>query len=155
MKYVILAPDSPTSGFFVYIPDTMIDVVSGITAYLSERRFYASDGDYERGYNAIALIKACMLDCPAQRLLNGVDNVIRHLDAIHNGTEYTVISSEPLVISPDIPIVPSTVSVLPGEKARLEEVTVKLQTIIDNMDANDENIGAILEAVQALGVLLA
>lgn len=155
MKYVVTEPLSPTDGYFVYIPSVMIDIIAGITALLSERRLYASDEDYQRGYNSIALIKACMLDCPAERLLQGVENTVRHLDTIHNGTVYSVVTLEPLVIEPALPIVPNVVSILPGEKARLEEVSVKLQTIIDNMADDDANFEAILEAVQALGVLLA
>lgn len=155
MKLSIQEQINPDEGYMVFVPANFVQLLSGILVELSQPWIWQSRADYATAYHVIARLRGCMLDCPAERLLHGVENVVRHIDTIHNGTVYTVISEEPLVIEPPLPVVPNTIAALPGEKAQLEEVNVKLQAILDNMAADDEDLDAILSAVQVIGGLLA
>jgi hypothetical protein len=70
------------------------------------------------------------------------------------GTVWSVASTEPLVIEPSIPDVPDMSLQLPGNLAQIQDARAKLQTIIDSMASDDEDIAAIIQELAKIGVLL-
>lgn len=155
MKFVMPEPAIDSQGYLVYIPRSAIDLISGVITILSERRVYASEGDYERGYNVIAFIKACMLACPAERLLERVDSIYRLIDAANFGRVYTVVSEEPLEIAPDIPLVPDMSYELPGAIKQREDAIAKLEEIRSLIESGDADMDEILTLLVEIGGLLA
>src|SRR5215470_4872098 len=133
MKITVSEPSGEMDGFLVYIPREVTSIIAGQLTYLLSRRLYATTEDHIRGYNAVSCVLGGFVSCSARILLEKVDRVYRLIDADNNGTVYSVVSTEPLVIEPAIPDVPSSTPVLPGVKAQLEDARVKLQEVIDKM----------------------
>lgn len=155
MKLSVQEPLSDIDGYFVYISRPMIDIISGLMSILVERRIYATQDDYERGYNLTALIKGCMLDCPAERLIHGQEALYRLIDRSVNGTVYTVVSESPLVVEPPIPAAPSLSYTLPGQIAQLELVNVTLQEIRDALVSEGVEPETVAKLLQIIAGLLA
>lgn len=155
MKITVPIPSGNMDGYFIYIPREVVGIIAGQLTDLLSKRLYASSEDHNRGYNAISCVLGGMMSCSAEILLERIDRNYRLTDSINNGTVYTVVSTEPLLIEPPIPDVPSSAAVLPGVKAQLDDARVKLQTIIDQMAADDEDLEAIVTQLAQIGALLA
>jgi hypothetical protein len=155
MKLQIVPQPDTLDGYFVFVPRNFIHIWAGALIELSERWVWASDEDYELAYRTIALLRGCMLDCPAQQLIEGNKQLYRLLSSAFFGTTWSVVSTEPLVIEPPIPDVPDMLMQLPGNLAQLDDARTKLQTIIDTMSADDEDIAGILQQLIEIGALLA
>jgi hypothetical protein len=98
--------DSNLDCFLVAIDRTFLPIVAGALAPLSESWRWSSDLDYELGYNALAEVYRCMTALCVSQLLESNDRLYRLLDTALYGTVYTLDSSDPLVISPAIPLSP-------------------------------------------------
>lgn len=155
MSLQIEAQLDPDDGYLVFVPRNFIGILAGLLASITERRFWDSDADYAIAYNTIARIRICMLDCPSTRLVRATEATYRLIDAVFNGTVYTVTSTEPLVVEPAIQDAPSLNPILPGNLAQLSDARDKLQAIIDAMATDDADIASIIDLLTQIGVLLA
>lgn len=155
MRFEIAEPLSDVDGYFVYIPRSIVDLVSGQSTYLLERRAYATDEDYERGYNLTALMKGCILDCPAQRLIDGVEATARMVAHANYGLVFSIVSEEPLVIEPGIPVVPPSEWELPGALKQLDVANMTLIEIRDALQTEGAEPEDIATLLQLIGGLLA
>lgn len=155
MRITVPIADEGMNGYFVYIPREIISAVAGQLTGLLSKRLYASAEDHERGYNAVSCVLGGIMTCSAKVLIEKIDSTYRLVDSVNNGTVYTVVSQEPLVIEPVIPDVPTSVAVLPGVKAQLDDARVKLQAIIDQMSADDIELEEIVTQLAQIGALLA
>lgn len=154
MKLQVSAQEDAIDGYFVFVPRNFIHIWAGALFELSERWVWASEEDYARAYHIIARLRSCMLTCPAKQLIEGNNRIYRLLSSAMFGTVWSVTSTEPLVIEPPIPDVPDMLVQLPGNLAQLEDARVKLQTIIDSLSSDDEDMAAIIQQLIEIGALL-
>ena len=117
---------------------TMIPIICGALEPLEREYNWLTREDYERGYNAIAKVKAAMASATLKDLIESVNRVYRLIDTALNGTEYTYTESNdtpPIItIEPDMPIVPEFVTPAPvysvGLRNRFERLTQLVQNIV-------------------------
>ncbi len=88
--------------YLVAINASLIPLVAGRLHLFEERRAWHNDEEYHRGYNAIAELEACFMKLCVDDLIESNDRLYRLLDTALFGTEYTVVSTDPLEVSPEI-----------------------------------------------------
>lgn len=103
MKYTL--PDNITESacYLVPIPAAIIPLVAGALKHFEDRRSWHSDDEHERAYNMFAELQACMLSLCVKDLIESNDRLYRMLDTAIFGTGYVVQSTDPLVVTPEIP----------------------------------------------------
>jgi hypothetical protein len=146
--------DSNPDCFLVAIDRVFFPLVAGALAPLSESWRWASDLDYELGYNALGELYRCMTSLCISQLLESNDRLYRLLSAGLFGTVYTKDSDVPLVISPSIPDIPPTaIPALPGLLARGEHTEMLLDNALNGAISVDffdpDSIRAKLDAIKA------
>lgn len=92
--------------YLVPIRAALIPFVAGALRQFEAREAWATEADYEQAYNAFAEVEAAMMQTCASELIESNRQIYRLLDTIFNKRSYTLVSSDPLVISPAIPAVP-------------------------------------------------
>lgn len=164
--------------YLVSIPKPLVPFVGGLMRIMEYKGFWASDTDYENGYAAVIEFEGCLMSTCLDVLLQQNDAQYRLLNTAIFGVEYATESEEPLVVTPAIaPHVTLDVHSQDSIMGRLDRLTQlvdnriagtetplyddipglkqQLQTIIDNMAADETDIEGILEAAQAIALLLA
>lgn len=107
----VLAPDYENAGcVLVALPVALVPLVTGALQKYERRYLWATDADYERGYNALAEIQAQMSNKCLQELIDSNNQIYRLLDTALNGTQYSTVTNpadptRPTVLPP-IPFVP-------------------------------------------------
>lgn len=114
--------------FLVAINASVVPILVGALDLLQQRYAWQSEEDYERGYNAFAEIKACLMKTCLDELIESNNRLYRLINAGLYGQAYTLVSVDPLVITPSIPEVPDTTISAPSALFRLGEI----QKILDN-----------------------
>lgn len=140
--------------YLIAINASLVPVVSGIFAKMCNRYLWESDQDYELAYNAFTYLRGCMLACPLSKLTDRQDQLYRLLDRVYLGTEYSVTGLDPLVIVPSIPVIPENEALAPGLLWQAEEARIKLQTIIDKLEAGGEFDADMLEQLTIIAGLI-
>lgn len=164
--------------FLVAVPRPLIPYVAGLLKILEKRGFWASDDDYRDGYTAATELEVCLVATCLNVLFDKLDGIYRMLDTGIYGTEYTIESTDPLVVTPAIPAAralafDSQDSVL-GRLDRLAQtqeafvagsdtplysgspnVHALLQSIIDALAAEDTDISGLLGELEVIAGLLA
>jgi hypothetical protein len=164
--------------FVVAIPKPLVPFVGGILKMLEQRGFWLSDTDYLHGYTATTELEECLMTTCLDVLLEKQDALYRLLNTSVFGQPYELITSDPLVVSPDIaPFVDMTVFDQDSIMGRLDRLTqlidnsingtetplytydpsVKalLQGIIDALGTEDTDIGDLLTQLELIAGLLA
>lgn len=164
--------------FLVAIPKPLVPFVGGLMRIMEQRGFWATAADYERGYLAVAGFEGCLMATCLQDLMELQQAQYRMLNTALFGVTYATESEVPLVVTPAIaPHV--TLDVHDGDSllGRVDRLTQlvdnriagtettlyddlpglkqQLQAILDAMAADDTDIEGILEAAQAIALLLA
>lgn len=148
-------PSEPQECYLIAIDAALVPIVSGLFAKMCSRRVWATDTDYEEGYNTFVHLRGCMLSCKLDQLLESNNRVYRLLDRAFFGTEYAVVSSEPLVIEPPISPIPESAINWPGQLWQIEDARAKLQQIID-LQTTEGNLDAdMLQQLISIAGLLA
>lgn len=88
--------------YLVSVPRPLVPYVGGLLRLLELRGFWATEADYIEGYTATIALEACLMATCLDVLLERQDNLYRMLDTALFGTEYTVESENPLVVTPAI-----------------------------------------------------
>jgi hypothetical protein len=140
--------------YLIAINASLVPIVSGLLARMSNRYEWLTDADYEQGYNAFAHLRGCMLSCPLSELLESNNRLYRLLDRAYFGTEYSLITNEPLVIEPPISAIPESEAVWPGTIYQLEDARTKLQAIIDKLETGGELDADMLEQLTIIAGLI-
>lgn len=102
MKHTFPADYDSAACYVVAINASLIPIVAGSLEYLQQRYAWVSDADYQHGYNAIAELRACLMQTCINDLIESNDRLYRMLDTALFGRAYTVDSLEPLVVNPPI-----------------------------------------------------
>lgn len=114
--------------YLVPIHAALIPFVAGALRTLEAREMWATDGDHEAAYNAIAELEATMLQTCASELIESNRQIYRLLNKALYGQEYIVADQDPLTIYPEIPLVPNSDPELPGIVPRFQ----KMERLLDN-----------------------
>ena len=92
-----------SSCYLVPINASLIPIVAGALGLFQERWAWNTDEDYERGYNAFAELKVCLMKTCIDALIESNNRLYRMLDTAIYGTQYLIQSPEPnLIVVPEI-----------------------------------------------------
>lgn len=164
--------------FIVTVPRPLVPYVGGLLKILEKRGFWSEDIDYERGYTATLELERCLMSTCVNDLLERQDALYRLLDTALFGTEYTIESTDPLVVTPPIPAarllaydnqasllgradqsIQLVDNTLNGTETPLYAYTpsVKelLQGVIDAIAAEDTDLEAMLAQLELIATLVA
>lgn len=121
--------------FLVSIPRPLVPYVGGLLKIAENKGFWASDGDFLRGYTAVVELEACLMSTCLDVLLAQNDAMYRLLNTTLLGQEYTVVTEDPLVIEPAIePFVTLDVLNQDSVMGRIDRLT----QLVDNRLAGTE-----------------
>ena len=163
--------------FVVALPRPLIPYVGGLLKILESRGFWVDAATYERGYTATVELEACLMATCLDVLLEQNNALYRMVDTALFGTEYTIESTDPLVVTPPIPaarvLAFDDQDSLLGRLDRLAQladntfngtetplyaytpnVKEQLQTIIDAL-GDDTDLATIISDLEAIALLLA
>lgn len=168
--------DAPCT--LLVVPMPILPYVIGLLKMPEQKGFWASNDDYRAAYTAFYEMERCAVTICLADLIESSDRLYRMLDTAIFGTEYTVESTDPLVVSPAIEPVHS-VSIINqdailGRVDRLTQllenaingtetplytlspsVKALLQSIIDALSSEDTDIGSLLTELEVIAGLLA
>lgn len=102
MKVSFPADYAERSCYLVPINASLIPFVAGALRFFEKRATWATESDFEQGYNAFAELQVCMMKLCVDALIESNDRLYRMLDTALYGTSYEVTSAEPLVVEPII-----------------------------------------------------
>jgi len=88
--------------FLVAVPRPLVPYVGGLLKIAESRGFWATQDDFLRGYAAVTELEACLMAACLDTLFEKQDALYRMLDTALFGTTYTVESTDPLVVTPEI-----------------------------------------------------
>lgn len=88
--------------FLVSIPRPLAPFVGGLLKIAENRGFWLSEDDFTRGYTAIVELEACLMSTCLDVLLQKQDDLFRLINTTLRGQVYTVVSDDPLVVTPAI-----------------------------------------------------
>jgi len=163
--------------FLVSIPRPLVPFVGGLMKILETRGFWASSGDFERGYTAATEMEACLMSTCLNVLLEQNDAQYRLLNTVLLGVAYTTVSEDPLVVTPPIaPHVNLDIHDQDSLMGRIDRLTQlvdnriagtdtplyddtpglkqQLQSIIDAMASDDTDLTEIITDLEGILVLL-
>lgn len=86
--------------YLVSIPLPLVPYVGGLLKIAELPGFWASEADYLRGYTATIELEACLMTTCLSLLLDKQDDLYRLLNTVVRGQLYTVVSDDPLVVTP-------------------------------------------------------
>lgn len=164
--------------FLVAVPRPLVPYVGGLLKIAENRGFWLSDTDYRQGYTAVVELEECLMSTCLDVLLEKQDALYRLLNTGIFGVTYETVSTDPLVVTPDIaPHVTLDVHDQDSIMGRLDRVTqlidnsvngtttplytydpsVKslLQGIIDALGTEDTDLGDLLSQLELIAGLLA
>lgn len=88
--------------FLVTVPRPLVPYVGGLLKIAEQRGFWASEGDYLRGYTATVELEACLMSTCLDVLLQQNDAQYRLLNTAIFGLTYATVTEDPLVVTPAI-----------------------------------------------------
>ncbi len=88
--------------FIASIPRPLVPYVSGLLKILEQRGFWASEADYISGYTATIELEECLMTTCLDVLLQKQDDLYRLVNTTLRGQAYTVVTEDPLVVTPVI-----------------------------------------------------
>jgi len=88
--------------FLVSIPRPLVPYAGGLLKLLEMRGFWATEGDYQRGYTAVTELEECLMATCLNVLLEQNDALYRLLNTALLCVAYTTVSEDPLVVTPAI-----------------------------------------------------
>jgi len=121
--------------FIVAIPRPLVPFVGGLLKITEQRGFWASEADYLRAYTAVIELEECLMSTCLDVLIEQNNALYRLVNTALLGQAYTVVSADPLVVTPAIePAV--TLDVLDQDSlmGRIDRLT----QLIDNRIAGTE-----------------
>jgi hypothetical protein len=162
--------------YLVPINVTLIPWVAGMLQIMERRGFWATDSDYELGYNAIVELESCMMATCLSDLMALQEAQYRMLNTALFGQAYESDEGDPPVITPSIaPFVSTDIISRASVNGRLEDalqlfdntlngtdvpnydnppsVRVQLQAIIDAL-AEGTDLTEVLSDLEAIALLL-
>jgi len=135
MKYTFPTDYDERSCYLVAINASLIPMVAGALRFYEKRGVWATNADYELGYNAFAALQACFMKCCIDDLIESQDRIYRMLGTAIYGTEYSVISDDPLVVTPAIE--PTHVLAIENDESILGRMELHKQLLENALNGTD------------------
>jgi len=88
--------------FLVQIPRSLVPFVGGLLKLPEQRGFWATQADYERGYQATIELEGCLMATCLNDFMEKQDELYRLVNTAMFGVAYTTVSTDPLVVTPPI-----------------------------------------------------
>jgi len=173
----LTAPEPPYDCELAPFPVPVVPFALGALEERTKRFIWASVDDWRRGEQLVRELQRAMLEGCLNELLEGQRRIYRLLDAAMFGRVYSVVTEEPLEITPEIPLVPDMTAANPGLVARIAllqksvdnayngtvytefsntvSIRAQLQQIIDKSAENNELDADMIAQIAELLVLLA
>lgn len=163
--------------FLVAIPKPLAPFVGGLLKIAENRGFWASEGDYLRGYTAVIEFQECLMTTCLDVLLQQNDALYRLLNTTLLGVAYTTVTEDPLVVTPAIaPHVNLDIHDQDSLMGRIDRLTQlvdnrlagtetplysdlpgikqQLQSIIDSLASSDTDLTTVISDLEAIALLL-
>lgn len=164
--------------FVAPISKPLIPYVAGLLKMMEQRGFWASEMDYQAGFQAVMEYERCLMALCLDVLLESNDRLYRMLDTALYGKEYTVVSSDPLEVTPGIPeahelifqegfglmfqvdkltqLVDNSINgTITPIYSYSPDVKTLLQGVIDAITANSTDLDDILTQLETIALLVA
>lgn len=173
----LTVPEPPYDCELAVFPVAVVPFALGALEERTKRFIWASDADWLRGEQLVRSLQVSLLTGCLDELLESNRQIYRLFDAAMFGRVYTVVTSDPLEISPAIPDVPDMTAANPGLVARIAliekcldnamngtqytefsdtpGVRAKLQELIDVIQQTGQLDDEMLEQLVQIGLLLA
>ena len=121
--------------FLVSIPRPLVPYVGGLLKILETRGFWVSEEAYERGLKATMQLEECLMSTCLDVLMEKQDALYRLVNTVMLGQTYSIVSPDPLVVSPTIePFVSLEILDQDSLMGRIERLT----QLVDNRLAGTE-----------------
>jgi len=121
--------------YLASIPKPLVPYVGGLLKIMEQRGFWETTGDYERGYEAVIELEACLMSTCLNVLLEKQDALYRLLNTSIFGQTYEIVTLDPLVVTPAIgPLVTLDILNQDSLMGRIDRLT----QLIDNRIAGTE-----------------
>lgn len=121
--------------FLVSIPRPLVPYVGGLLKIAENSGFWASHADFARGYTAVTELEACLMSTCLDVLLEQNNALYRLVNTALLGQAYTLVSDDPLVVTPAIaPLVSLDILDQDSLIGRIDRLT----QLIDNRIAGTE-----------------
>jgi hypothetical protein len=121
--------------FLVPIPRPLVPYVGGLLRIAENEGFWATSGDYARAYAAITELEACLMATCLDELLEQNAALYRLVNSVMLGQAYTVVSEDPLVVTPAIaPAVDLTILDQDSLMGRIDRLTQLLDNRLAGTD---------------------
>ena len=163
--------------FVVAIPRPLIPFVGGLLKLPEQRGFWATQADYERGYQATIELEGCLMATCLSDMIELQQAQYRMLNTALFGLTYETTSEEPLIVEPAIAphvtldrhnedgllflmdrLTQLTDNTFNGTETPLytytPSVKAQLQSIIDAM-GDDTDLATIISDLEGIALLLA
>jgi hypothetical protein len=163
--------------FLVAIPRPLVPYVGGLLKIMEKRGFWQTSDDYERGYAATVALEACLMAACLDVLFEKIDAQYRLLNGAIYGQDYSITSTDPLIVDPPIaPFVSQDVLNQDSIMGRLDRLTQltdntfngtetplysytpnvkeQLQAIIDAMGTDGTDLTTIISDLEAIALLV-
>jgi len=88
--------------FVAVIPKPLVPFVGGMLKIMELRGFWDADS-FNDAYNAVVGVEKCLMATCLDDLIESNNRMYRMLDTALFGTEYTIESENPLIVTPPIP----------------------------------------------------
>jgi len=88
--------------FLVSIPRPLVPYVGGLLKILEQRGFWVSEEDYANGFAATVQVEECLMSTCLNVLMEKQDALYRLLNTAVLGQAYTLVSPDPLFVTPAI-----------------------------------------------------
>jgi len=154
--------------YVVAIPKPLIPFVGGLVRIMEHRGFWSTDDDYERGYAAVMQFGGCLMATCLSDMMDLQRAQYRMLNTALFGLEYETVSTDPLIVEPDIaPHVTLDIHNQDSMLGRIDRLTQmfdnrisgaetplyddlpglkqQLQTIIDGLGSDDTDLATIID----------
>src|ERR1044071_881103 len=86
--------------FIVAIPRPLVPFVGGLLKITEQRGVWASEADYLRAYTAVIDLEECLISTCLDVLIEQNNALYRLVNSALLGQAYTVVSADPLVVTP-------------------------------------------------------
>lgn len=138
MRYTFPTDYAERKCYLVPINASLIPFVAGALKLFEERRSWHSDEEHEQAFNAFLELEICMTRLCIDDLIESNDRLYRMLGTALYGTEYTVVSTDPmLIVEPPIEATHSIYFENPDSiLGRMEDMRQLLQNALNGTETS-------------------
>lgn len=135
MRYTFPTDYNERTCYLVPINASLIPFVAGALKPFEERRSWHTDEEWEQAYNAFLELEICMTRLCLDDLIESNDRLYRMLDTAIYGTAYSVVTTDPLLVEPELqPVHDLTIADPLSILGRMDDMSQLLQNALNGTD---------------------